>query len=115
MLPKCARLKQKRDFTAIYKTARTYFTKPLKMLVLPDTSEHRSLVGFVVSKAVSKQAVKRNRVKRLLREAYQREMPSIKEGYLILFYARPRCIEADFSAICRLVNQLLLEAELYVA
>lgn len=114
MLPKCTRLKQKNDFTAIYKNAQIYSSKPLRLMVLPKANSC-TLVGFVVSKKVHKQANKRNRIKRLLREAYRKQHSSIKPGYLILFYAKQPCCDIKYLAICNLVKQLLSEADLYVS
>ena len=45
--------------------------------------------GIVVSKQVAAKAVERNRMKRLLREAVQYCMPSIREGHDIVLVTLP--------------------------
>lgn len=72
MLPKQYRLKKRAAFKATYKVKNsthsggvTLFAGNLKKENYPTKA------GFVVSKKVHKRAVKRNRIKRLMREAYR--------------------------------------------
>lgn len=70
MLPKQFRLKNKKTFDATYKNRKVVSDS---MLTIYLGREKKSLEtptkgGFVVSKKYHKRAVKRNRIKRLLRE-----------------------------------------------
>lgn len=60
-------------------------------------------VGFVVGKKVHKRAVKRNRAKRLMREAYRSlrktEEFMLKDYEYLIFLARPAILEADYNQV----------------
>ncbi|MFA7662432.1 MAG: ribonuclease P protein component [Patescibacteria group bacterium] len=88
MLPKQFRLRKTKDFDLIWKKGRSFFVKTLGAKVvkneLPD-----SRFGFVVSTKISKKAVVRNRVKRLLRQMIHEKLAEIKPGFDVIFYARP--------------------------
>ena len=73
MLPANERLKTSREFTTIYNLKRSV-ANPLLILYVGKEKTDASVptkVGFVVGKKVHKRAVKRNRAKRLMREAYR--------------------------------------------
>ena len=114
MLPKNYRLKNDRAFNATYRLKNIvsdkyfllYFGAPIK-------EEGQSLkIGFVVSKKFHKRAVKRNRIKRLLREVIRLK---IKNGELMdsqklrsmIFIAKPPSIELDYKSVENAVTKLL--------
>ncbi len=68
-----------------------------------------SRYGFSVSKRVGK-AVRRNRVKRLLREIL-RQTP-LEPGWDIIFIARPPAATADYASLKKSVGVLLSRARL---
>ena len=55
-------------------------------------------VGFAVSRQV-RTAVKRNRVRRRLREAYRRRRELFPEDLAMVFVGRPAALTADFKAL----------------
>lgn len=55
--------------------------------------------GFTVSKKVSKSAVKRNRIKRRMREVYRRSKDMLPENMSIIIRALPQALGADFNEI----------------
>jgi ribonuclease P protein component len=63
-------------------------------------------VGFSVNKKVGK-AVIRNRVKRRLREAVRRELPSVRPGSDLVFIARPAAAGATYWEIAEAVQAAL--------
>ena len=73
MLPKEYRLKNKYAFKATYRIKNSSCKGGITMFVgkLKSEDDIHTKIGFVVSKKVHKRAVKRNRLKRLMRESYR--------------------------------------------
>lgn len=72
MLPKQYRLKKRAAFKATYKINHSSHSGGVVLFAGREKSEDfPTRVGFVVSKKVHKRAVKRNRLKRLMRESYR--------------------------------------------
>ncbi|HEY7850003.1 MAG TPA: ribonuclease P protein component [Ktedonobacterales bacterium] len=68
-------------------------------------------VGFSVSKRVGS-AVKRNRVKRRLREAIRRRVWKTQPGWDMILIARPDAADADYAALASDAHDLLIRARL---
>ena len=111
MLPKDYRLKKRSAFSATYKTGKAIHKDGITMFVGKEkTNDLPTRVGFVVSKKIHKRAVKRNRIKRLMRESYRL---LIKEGavsdkYLsIIFVASSRVLGQDFNYVDNAMRKLV--------
>ena len=66
----------------------------------------KNVLGITVSKKIGK-AVKRNRVRRLIKECYRLRENEIKAGYHIVFVARSRAVGATFEQMRRDIGYLL--------
>ena len=85
--PKRERLRKRRDFLRVEATkVRRIITEHIIILAAPGSSEN-ARIGFTVSKRIGT-AVKRNRIKRLLREIYRRNKGIFPPGYDIVLIAR---------------------------
>ena len=79
-------LKKYGDFQRVYKRGRSYANKYLIMYVLKqDVQENR--IGISVSKKVGN-SVKRNRARRLMKEAYRTFFEELPQGYDFIIIAR---------------------------
>ena len=67
------RLKKAKDFDRVFKAGKRAFTNRLTLIYLPAKTVK---AGYAVGKKHGK-AVKRNRIKRLLREAFRTVLPEI--------------------------------------
>jgi len=74
----------------------------------------RLRVGFVVSKRVSRHAVERNYLKRLLGEALRPLLPEISPGWDIVLTVRQNALTADLRTLEQDVPALLRRARLLV-
>src|SRR5690606_5122654 len=80
----------------------------LMMSYAPNTLSHNRY-GFITAKTLGN-AVKRNRVRRLLREAIRLEHPHLKQGYDIVWIARPSSVGRSFQEIQTIVKDLCRRA-----
>ncbi|MCX6765195.1 MAG: ribonuclease P protein component [Candidatus Nealsonbacteria bacterium] len=79
MLPKENRLKNKKDFEKVFKNGKG-FKDGLLYVKFAGNNLKDSRFGFIVSTKVSKKAVVRNKIKRILRAALKSELKDIKKG-----------------------------------
>lgn len=110
MLPPAYRLRRLKDFEILYREGRFVPGRLIQAKVWriePNKYPRRAyssddlLIGFVVSTKVSKSAVKRNRVKRQMREAVRLLLKEskIKPGYMIALMAKPEMVGREYGEI----------------
>lgn len=68
-------------------------------------------IGFSVNKRVGS-AVRRNRVKRRLREAIRLRLWKTQPGWDMIVIARPEAADADYTALASELEELLIRARL---
>lgn len=118
MLPTKYRLKRRSAFAATYRTGKTLHVDGITLFVGKENKENSiTKVGFVVSKRVHKRAVKRNRVKRLMRESYRLLIKQnlVNNRYIsLIFAASSKLLDKNFfeidSSIKKLVAKIWLTA-----
>ena len=67
--------------------------------------------GITVSTSLGKAHI-RNKIKRLIREAYRDEKKIVMSGYNIIFVARSKCAFSSLEEIKSSMNECLLKAHL---
>ncbi|WP_425339347.1 ribonuclease P protein component [Brevibacterium marinum] len=77
--------------------------------LIDNDDSHAARVGFIVSKAVGN-AVRRNRVKRRLREIMRVRLDSLEPGTLFVVRALPHAAGADFTELESEVTLLMDKA-----
>ena len=105
MLPKQERLTRSSEFAYVYKQKK-YVANFLLILYIGNKKSNLSKptqVGFVVSKKIDKRSTTRNRIKRLIREAYKKakiqENFSLNNYQNLIFIARADSAQANFQTI----------------
>jgi ribonuclease P protein component len=89
------RLIKTKDFKRVYKDGRSYKAGFVILRILPNSAS-TNRVGFSISAKSIKRAYRRNRIKRLFREAYRKNKRSLKKGFDIVFVVR-RDFKEGFS------------------
>lgn len=104
MLPKQYRLKKRTAFNATYRLRNSFYKDGIT--VFYGKKNEKSIptkIGFVVSKKIHKRAVKRNRIKRLMRESvrlYIKNAQKFENKYIsLIFVASAKLLNKNFDDI----------------
>ncbi len=82
------RLSRSAEFERVYRQGRSISNRHLVLYTFPNPATETPRLGLSVSRKVGG-AVERNRVKRLLREAFARVEDELKPGQDVVVVARP--------------------------
>jgi ribonuclease P protein component len=104
-------LKENHLFSKAYRKGRCFSGKYIAVYVLKNYDKNQTKLGITVSKSRGN-AVKRNRTKRVIRDAYRVFHPFIKEGFIIVIVARQPCVTAPVSVVTSELEGLLSKAAL---
>ena len=106
-MQKQVRLKKRAAFAYVYRKGEKASARDL--LLLSAKSKEGLKIGLSVSKKVGN-AVTRNRVKRLLREAIRPLTDRIDDGFMYVIVAYPSIAEKDFVSVSKSVEQAFSRA-----
>jgi ribonuclease P protein component len=104
------RLKKSKEFGYVYKRGKSYADRFLIMYIVPNNSQSNK-VGFSVSKKVGN-SVKRNKIKRRLREIFRLNNNDIKKGYNLVFIPRAQISKAEYKDIENSMINLFKKAKI---
>ena len=113
MLKKELRIRKQKDFDKIFSEG-AYFSEKFLGLKVVENNLEVSKFGFIVSNKISKKAVERNRIKRLLRETVRLRWDKIKPGFDGIFIFRGKEVKKSFDEIDMVVENLLKGSGLLV-
>lgn len=106
MLKKCNRLKKHSAFSATYKLKNSVADEFMILYLGKEktSADIPTKAGFIVSKKIHKRAVKRNRIKRLMRESYRlalknSELDCFSKNLSVICIARSKALDADYQTI----------------
>ena len=112
MLPREFRLKKRNAFSATYRTGKSFHKDGLTVFcgrVKKDDLPTR--IGFVVSKKIHKRAVKRNRIKRLMRESVRlliKSNPNFDTKYMsLIFVASAQLLNKNFNDVDKRIKKVM--------
>ena len=108
------RLRKNSEFQRVRQQGRSIMS-PLLILAWMPNDVAKIRVGFVVSKRVSKRAVDRNYIKRLLSEAMRTFLPTLPSGLDIVVSARQKANMVDLRTLEQDMSTLLRRARLFEA
>lgn len=95
MIARALRLARPFEFERVRKKGRSWTTRLVVLAVLPNDLGHNRY-GFAVGRRVGK-AVRRNKIKRRMREAVRHVHPELDRGYDMVFIARGPLADTNVS------------------
>ncbi|HLX41443.1 MAG TPA: ribonuclease P protein component [Ktedonobacteraceae bacterium] len=110
-LNRALRLRKSSEFQRVRQQGRSSTSRLLILSYAPnDLAKLR--IGFVVSKRISKQAVERNHLKRLLGEAIRPSLPELSRRWDLILSARNAANTASLAELEKDLGTLLHRAQL---
>lgn len=113
MLPRQYRLKKNSGFKATYRAQHSLCSGGIVLFAgFLKKDDYPTKAGFVVSKKVHKRAVRRNRLKRLMRESYRtllkEGIPDNSQKYIsLVLLGRERALGMSFAEIKNNIKLML--------
>jgi ribonuclease P protein component len=113
--PSRGRLSRSAEFERVYRQGRSTANRHLVLYTFPNATTERPRLGLSVSRKVGG-AVERNRVKRLLREAFTQAEANLRAGQDVVLVARPEAGELagrdGLAGVARSLEELIARAKL---
>jgi ribonuclease P protein component len=104
-------LKTNSEFERVRRVGRSWAVGPVVLNAAPNGTDTLRC-GFIVGKKVGN-AVKRNRARRLMREAIRLRLPHLKSGWDLVLVARSSIVEADAQSVDTAIDTALKRGKLF--
>lgn len=109
MLPRVHRLTAKNDFDRVAR-ARPFHAPHCTIRAIPNGLQV-TRIGIVAGLKVSKRSTKRNRIKRIIREVFQRHFPSIHTGADIVIHTKSTAVGVSYEDFSNEIGNVLNKAK----
>ena len=108
-------LKKNLEFQRVFKKGKWVGGDFLSIYYLPNKKK-TNYIGVAVSKKVTKSSVKRNRIRRLIKEAYRKNESLVLAGFDIVFIWKLNCPheQASFDLIDKDIQKCFRKINLYL-
>ena len=117
-LPKPNRLRDRKDYRAVYAQGIRRYSPHLTLIALSDRNSQTechlpaTCFGISISKKVSKKAVVRNRIKRQLKGVIRTYLKGIEPGWKVVIVVKPKAIECKYEHFLRELEELLKQTKI---
>ena len=113
-MPAIHRLKQEKDFSKLARSRHIAFSKALGMKMRENSLPH-SRFGVVVGLKVHKKAVRRNLIKRRIREIIRKHLLAIAPGKDVMIMANAKAVDLEYAELEAQVLSCLTKLKLLKA
>jgi ribonuclease P protein component len=109
MLASKYRLKKKVNFARIEIDGQLVQSKSFGMGIYNRKDEDPSRFGFIISTKISKRAVIRNRIKRIMSEVVRRNLDKLKNGFDVLFLVKPSIVKLERELLEKETHEAIIK------
>jgi ribonuclease P protein component len=109
--PTIYRLTKKREFQRVYEEGKAVRSQAFTLIHLKGEEDKPARLGITIQRNYGK-AVRRNRMKRLLREAFRLQHPCLTSGEEIVIHVQRGAEDLSFKEVYDELASLLKRAEL---
>ena len=95
MLSSKHRLKKKINFARIEIDGKLIQSRSFGMGIYDRKDDEPSCFGFIISTKISKKAVTRNKIKRIISEVLRKNLTKLKNGLDVLFLIKPAVVKIN--------------------
>lgn len=110
MLPPKNRLTKRKDFKSVFRKGKG-FRENFLFLKKNKNNLNQTRFGFIVGRRVSKKATVRNKIRRRLSSLVQKKLAKIKNGFDVIFIARPGFENKNFEEVEKIIDRLFQVAK----
>lgn len=105
-------LKKNYEFKNVLKKGK-YFVKKQIIVYINKNNKNKNVIGIAVNTKLCN-AVQRNHIKRIIREAYYKEQKNLKQGYDIVFIWNKKepVQNVNFNIVHSEITQIFKEAKI---
>ena len=116
-LPKAHRLRDRKDYRAVYEQGIRRYSPHLTLIALPAKENQNTVIpattfGISISKKVSKKAVVRNRMKRQIKGVIRTYLQSVNPGWKVVIVVKPKAIKCKYEHFLRELEELLKQTKI---
>ncbi len=106
-------LKNKQDFNNVYKNGKMFGNRDFTLRYIKNEKSTNRL-GVVVSKKVSKKAVKRNKLRRQIKEYLSTINVKLAQGYDYLITVKPNSLGQSYQDLVKSLDHLFKKKGLFI-
>lgn len=111
MLKRENRLKKHYQYKYVYREGTKLHGRSMSLLFVSSRTK-QAKIGFTITKKIGK-AVRRNLVRRRLREIIKRQLPYLKQNYNIIIVAHENILSCSFAELEQELKSLLEKGNLF--
>lgn len=109
MLASIYRLKKKINFVRAEIDGRLIQSKSFGVEIYDRKDDDNSRFGFIISTRISKKAVTRNKIKRILSDFIRINLSLIKNGLDVVFLLKPLAVKLNREQIEKETNEIIIK------
>jgi ribonuclease P protein component len=101
------RIRSKKEFFEIKNKGRVLYSPFFGWLIYKENDDLKKF-GFIVSKKISKKAVDRNRIRRILSEIVRKNLDKFENGTRLVFLTKQEILGKKMTEVEKEINKFLI-------